>query len=235
MNSFHEKIELSCLSSGLGDTLTLTSVCKNLLSYGKKAKVILNKKIERFSILFDGLADVEISERNSHTPDIGCGHYATRKLRNFFEEADLLDNRPLVIHSNPESEKWAAEYLKNKPNPIIVVPNCAKQWHNVRSLPLEECSLAMVSMINSGCTPILCESSQNPVLIKAENKLTDLPLSKYICLLRKAGLYHGCNTGDMHLAIAVNASCMVIQPKNNPFFNEDEWNYKHPSIQYISI
>lgn len=230
-----QKIELSSSSSGLGDILLLTSVCKNLLAKNKKATVILPPKIERFSILFDGLADVEIGERNVHTPDIGSGHYATRKLRNFFEEADLLDNRPLVLHSNPESERWATEYLKNKPNPIIVVSNCAKQWHNVRSLSSEACSSAMESVINSGYTPILCESSKNPIFIESENKLTDLPLSKYICLLRKAGLYHGCNTGDMHLAIAVNASCTVIQPKNNPFFNEDEWNYKHPSIQYICI
>jgi hypothetical protein len=230
-----QKIELSSSSSGLGDILLLTSICKNLLAKNKKATVVLSPKVERFSILFDGLADVEIGERNNHIPDIGCGHYATRKLRNFFEEADLLDNRPLVLHSDIESERWAAEYLNNKPNPIIIVPNCSKQWHSVRSLSLEACSLAMESMINSGCTPILCESSENPVLIEMENKLTDLPLSKYICLLRKAGLYHGCNTGDMHLAIAVNASCMVIQPKNNPFFNEEEWNYKHPSIQYVSI
>lgn len=230
-----EKIELSCSSTGLGDILLLTSVCKNLLSKEKKAKIILPKKIERFSILFDGLADVEIGERDAHTPDIGGGHYSTRKLRNFFEEADLLDNKPLVLHSDKESEKWVNEYLADKKNPIIFVPYCAKQWHDVRSFKLEQCSYAIEKLIDIGLTPILCESSSNPVPISIENKLTDLPLSKYICLMRKVGNYYGCNTGDMHLAISVGATCCVIQPKNNPFFNENEWNYTHPSIQYISI
>jgi ADP-heptose:LPS heptosyltransferase len=228
-------IKLSCPSEGLGDTLILTCICKHLLANNKKPIVSLPAKIKRFSILFDGIADVIIEDVNQYLPDLGGGHYATRKLRNFFQHAELLDNRPLVLHSNQESEIWTANYLINKINPVIFVPHCAKQWHEVRSLKVDSYEQLFDKLISDGLTPIICQSSSNPVSIKYENILTDLELSKYICLLRKVGLYVGCNTGDMHLAISVGAHCQVIQPQNHPLFNADEWNYNHPSITYYQL
>lgn len=230
-----ERIKLSSPSHGLGDILLLTSVCKNLIAEGQKPFVSLPPKIERFSILFDGLADVLIEESCENTKDIGYGHYATRKLRNFFKEADCLDNRPLVLHTDENSERWVTEYLSNKKLPIIFVPHCAKNWHQVRSLNQNIIEDLFAKFLNSGHTPIVCQSSNNQVKLNYENTLTDLDLSKYICLLRRVGLYFGCNTGDMHLALSVGAVCTVFQPSNSPFFNESEWNYKHPSISYYNI
>lgn len=229
------KIELSSPSNGLGDVLLLTAVCKNLLARGELATVILPPQIERFSILFDGLASVEIREPTSFTPDIGSGHYATRKMRNLFPDADLRDNRPLVLHSDPEAEQWASDFLSKYKNPIIFVPHCAKQWHDVRSFSLERTVRSLDELIKLDYQPIICESSNNPIPICSEHILTDLSLSKYISLLRKVGHYFGCNTGDFHLAVAVGAISLVFQPKNNPFFNEEEWNYRHPSIEYIPL
>lgn len=230
-----ERIKLASSSCGLGDILLLTSICKNLIADSRKPIVSLPKKIERFKILFDGIADVVIEESSEYTKDIGDGHYSTRKLRNFFENADLLDNRPIVIHSNKESERWVENYLRDKTNPVIFVPHCAKNWHEVRSLKQNLIEDLFSKLLNLGYTPILCQSSNNLVNLNYENKLTDLELSKYICLLRKVGLYFGCNTGDMHLALSVGAVCNVFQPSNNPFFNENEWNYDHPSILYHNI
>jgi len=229
-------VKLSCPSHGLGDTLLLTSVCKHFLANKKKAVVSLPVKIQRFSILFDGLADVVIEDGNYHMPDIGGGHYATRKLRNFFPNAEHLDYRPLVLHSNPESEAWAAKYLADKPRPLIVVPNCAKQWHQVRSIePLQfKHLLYQVRMV--GFTPIICSNSSNPVVVdEGHHVLTDLDLSRYICLMRQAGQYFGCNTGDLHLAVAVGAECQVFQPSDHPLFSREEWDYKHPTIQYYKL
>lgn len=227
--------KLSSETSGLGDILLLTAVTKNLLSQSMPPSVSLPRQIERFSILFDGLADVTIEETKNYLSDIGSGHYATRKLRNFFSNAELLDNRPLVIHSNIESESWANNYLFDKKNPVIFVPNCSKHWHEIRSLKTDKAQLLIDKLINDGFTPIICQNSNNPTSIKNLHILTDLDLSKYISLLRKTGIYVGCNTGDMHLAIAVGASCSVFQPKNNSLFNEDDWNYKHPSIIYSPL
>lgn len=229
------KIKLSSSSHGLGDVLLLTGVAKHLLAQGHKPIISLPVKIQRFSILFDGLADVLIEENYQNLPDIGSGHYTTRKLRNFFPHADLLDNRPLVLHSNSESEIWAKNYLADKINPVIFVPHCAKQWHDVRSLKIHNCQRLINQLKEDGYTPITCQNSSNPTSLENCNILTDLDLSKYICLLRKVGIYFGCNTGDMHLAVAVGASCQVMQPKNHPLFNETEWNYDHPSITYYQL
>lgn len=229
------KIELSSPSNGLGDILLLTAVCKNLLARGEKATVVLPPQIQRFSILFDGLADVEIREPTSFTPDIGGGHYATRKLRNFFQDADLLDNRPLVLHSDPESEQWAEDFLQNKKGSIIFVPYCAKQWHHVRSFNLQKAVKCFDQLLEMGYQPIICESSNNPSLIRSRENLIDLPLSKYISLLRRVGSYFGCNTGDFHLAAAVGAYCTVFQPQNHPLFNREEWDYKSSCIDYLPL
>jgi ADP-heptose:LPS heptosyltransferase len=226
------KIKLSSSSHGLGDILLLTSVAKHLLAANKKAVVSLPVKVQRFAILFDGLADIIIEENDQYLKDIGGGHYATRKLRNFFEHAELLDNRPLVLHSDPDSEAWASNYLADKKRPFIFVPHCAKQWHDVRSLNPQNYEGFIQQLKDDGCTPIICQNSSNPVSTNEKNVLTDLDLSKYICLLRKVGNYLGCNTGDMHLAIAVGATCFVLQPKGHPLFNESEWNYQHPAIIY---
>lgn len=228
-------IKLSCPSQGLGDTLILTSVCKHLIANKKKVEVSLPVNIKRFSILFDGLADVIIEDSSYHLPDIGGGHYATRKLRNFFENSELLDNRPLVLHSNKESEIWVENYLSDKVNPIIFVPHCAKQWHEVRSLKIHDYIPLINQLKEEYFTPIICQNSSNPISSNYVNILTDLELSKYISLLRRVGNYIGCNTGDMHLAIAVGATCKVIQPENHLLFNADEWNYNHPSIQYYKL
>lgn len=230
-----ERIKLSSPSHGLGDILLLTGVCKNLIAKNEKPIVALSNKVKRFEILFDGLADVVIEETSNHTQDIGCGHYTTRKLRNFFQNAESLDNRPLVLHSNESSEKWVDEYLQDKKSPIIYVPHCAKHWHEVRSLKQPVIEKLLEKFLNSGCTPILCQSEDNQVNVSYKNTLTNLDLSKYICLLRRIGVYFGCNTGDMHLAVSVGSICNVFQPKNNPFFNESEWNYQHPSITYHNL
>jgi hypothetical protein len=228
-----ETIILGSPSTGLGDILLLTSVCKHLLKTSIKVKVELPHSKERFAHLFEGLAQVELKDECHITPDIGGGHYATRKLRHFFgNSADNLDNRPLVLYSDPESERWVSEYLKDKPNPVIFVSACSKQWDSVRSMPRELADGVLGMLNDAGYTPILCSYSENVMELDCQYQLTDLPLVKYICLLRRVGRYVGCNTGDMHLAVAVGAKTEVFQPFDHPLFNESEWNYKHPTINY---
>ena len=181
-------------SQGMGDNILLTSIIKY---FPNQITIQLPVEKKRFSILFEGLANVEITNSIQTIQDLGpCGeHYSTRKLRNFFgEDALLLDNRPLVLYSDIESEKWVAEYLKDKPNPAIFVPTCSPQWKNVRNLP-ESIAKNLFNQISEKFTPIVCQSSSNFLDI-GEHQLTDLDIKKYICLLRKAGIYFGANTGD---------------------------------------
>ena len=207
-------------TSGLGDILLLTSICK----YAPMQFTIqLPPAQERFSCLFKGLANIEITKQITTLEDIGAGHYATRKLRGLFENADILDNSPLVLYSDPESEEWAINYLvkecDGKPS-VIFQSDCSPQWRHVRSIP-ESISVQIKEQL----------TSQNVHVIDA-SELTKLDLKKYTCLMRKVGRYVGSNTGDFHLAVAVGAMCNVYEPKNNKFFQDYEWNYRHPSILY---
>ena len=52
-------MKISSSTSGLGDTLLLTSICRNMPN---KLTVQLPTTQSRFSILFDGLAQVELCQ-----------------------------------------------------------------------------------------------------------------------------------------------------------------------------
>ena len=218
-------------TSGLGDVLLLTAICKYFPS---KFTIQLPKEKERFKILFTGLAEVEICDQSEiqTLQDLGTGHYATRKLRNFFGDvADGMDNRPLVLYSNPEDEKWAYEFLKDIGPAAVVTPTCSKEWASVRNMPQKAIDYAINRIKSTGAKPIICQSSANRIET-SEKELVDLDLSKYISLLRRVGGYCGANTGDEHLATAVGCMTYVFQPKDGNGFVSSEWNYDHPCSSY---
>lgn len=217
-------------SDGLGDILLLTAACK---LFPQQITIQLPFKNERFAFLFDGLAkNVEITNDIIKIPNIGGGHYAQQMLRNFISYAEDVDFRPLTLFSDMESELWVSNFLKEIKNPIIFVPNCSKQWHAVRSLNINLNEQILKFFSDAQMTPILCTSSSNDIDLQGILKITDLDLKKYTCLLRRVSRYVGCNTGDMHLAIATGCTVEVFQPKTNSFFNEIEWNYNHSTIIY---
>lgn len=225
-------MKISSPTYGLGDTLILTSVCKY---FPKTFTVQLPPEKSQYSILFDHLAEVEICEKEkmTHLPDIGSGHFATRKLRNFFgDDADGLDNRPLVLFSDKDSEIWASRFLKDKRDPCIVVKNCSKFWSKTRSIP-DDLFPVILETIKKTHTPIVCQSSLNYTETK-EIEFIDLDLKKYIALLRQTGFYYGPNTGDEHLAAGVGCRTVVWQPKDCQNFQSSEWNYHHPNSVYLN-
>lgn len=216
-------------TSGLGDLLLLTSICKY---FPNKFTIQIPENKIKYSILFSGLADIEITNNINTLPDIGFGHYSTRKLRNFFkEDAEILDNRPLVLYSDLDSERWADNFLKQFNNPIIFTPNCSKQWSNVRNIPND----LATDILSSNKDMILMINSDNEFSSEYKIKLIDLDLKKMICLFRKVGIYVGCNTGDEHLATAVGCNTFVYQPKSSLSFNPEEWNYRHRNSNYINF
>ena len=234
-------IKLMSDQHGLGDTLLFTPVIKHLKARNIDCEFFLPIEKERFKIIFDGLCNVNLISKEEEskmeaTKNIGfSGTYILRKLKNFFEDSECLDIRPLVLHTKQESELWAFNFTKEIKKPVIFVPNCSKQWHHARSLNEKLSASILNDLLKNGFTPIICESSDNPCSLNYKLKLTDLDLSKYISLLRRVGIYFGCNTGDMNLAISVGAICHVFEPVNNPFFNKAEYDYNHPSIIYYDI
>lgn len=223
---------LSSSTNGLGDVLFLTAVAKAV----KDATVQLPTHAKRFSILFDKLAKVEIiGEQDLRPiPDIGSGHYVRRKLRGIFgEAAESMCVRPVVLHTNPESEIWAREYLSDKPFPSIFVPTCSPRWKSTRNIPIHLANAIYKKMQDTGRTPIVCQSSSNFLDI-GEHQLVDLDLSKYICLCRQVAESFTANTGDEHLMTAVGGKTFVYQPADHSLFNHAEWNYSHPNSTYFT-
>jgi len=221
-------------TSGLGDTLLLSSCCRY---FPNKFTIQLPKGKERFACLFQGLAEVEIVEEKDiiQIPDIGePAHYATMKLRNFFGEiADRMDNRPLCLYSDLDSEKFADEYLKGKKKPVIFVPTCSPFWKRVRNIVPVLARQIYNSLVEQGYTPIVCQSSANFLDI-GEHQLTDLDLRSYICLMRRVKIVHTANTGDETLATALGCNVTCYQPQDHQWFQGWQWNFNHPNNTYYT-
>lgn len=226
------KISSPAGSQGLGDNLLLTPILRALPN---KLTVQLPIEQSRFSILFHGLANVELCQPHELIPlqDTGGGPYVKRKLRTLFgNDAENMDIRPLVLYSDPDSNRFSAEYLKDKPNPVIVCPFVSKKWSNVRDLPMEIAQEIISGAKLKGQTPIVVQSDSNQEW--PCDTLNDLELPKLICLLRRAGRMAGANTGVQHLAIAVGCLVDVYEPEDGPLFQSWEWRYDHPSIKYYT-
>jgi hypothetical protein len=217
---------------GLGDNLLLTPILKALPN---KLTVQLPVEQSRFKILFHGLADVELCQPHELIPvnDVGDGPYARRKLRALFgSDAETMDIRPVVLYADPDSNNFAADYLKDKPNPIIICPFVSKKWSNVRDLPFDTIQEILWCAKLKNQTPIIVQSDSDAKWDCAT--LNNLELPKLICLLRQVGRYVGSNTGVQHLAIAVGCLTDVYEPEDGPLFQSSEWRYDSPSIKYYT-
>jgi ADP-heptose:LPS heptosyltransferase len=218
-------------SAGLGDVLLFTSICKY---FPMKFTVQLYPEISRFAILFDHIAEVEITDFVNVLPDINnpSSHCSIEKLRNFFgKDADKFNHLPLVLHFNENSQKKALSILEGIKNPIVFNPFCSKRWSHIRNMPQEHIETTIKQFQTQGVTPIGCYHSDNYKKISGiDNQLIDLDLSVYIHLLRIAGQYVGSNTGDMHLAAAVGCKVYCFNPPSQPEFDHKNWLYNHPSI-----
>jgi hypothetical protein len=86
----------------------------------------------------------------------------------------LLDNRPLVLYSDIESEEWVYNYLKINQNQLLlhrcVLPNAK----DVRGMKIDLTQDIINQLQNSGHTPILCLSSKYEYDINYKNTLKDL-------------------------------------------------------------
>jgi len=227
------KYSIGSSQYGLGDVLLLTTIAKHLPN---KLTVQIPSQYSRFSILFDGLADVEITAEDKIMPiqDIGLGHYARRKLRSLFgSDAEYMDIRPLVLYSDRDSEKWVCEYLLDKPNPIIICPFVSKAWSQVRNLPFDIVQEILGQAKLHNQTPIFVQSETDQEW--GHHTLNNLELCKLICLIRKVGQIATANTGVYHLATALSAKIYCFQPEDGPLFNSTEWCYEStPTIQHYT-
>ena len=218
-------------STGLGDILLFTGVLKY---FPMQHTIQLLPEVSRFDILFDHIANVEITDSPDKFPDImnTVTHYGTAKLRNFMGSlADTCHPLPLVLHFDIDAHEKALSILDGIKNPVIFNPYCAKHWSHVRNMPSKLVDHVVAELQYEGKTPIGCYSSKNYQEVTGVKKeVLDLDLSTYIHLLRIVGEYTGTNTGDMHLAAAVGCKVTCYNPPSRPEFNHINWLYNHPTV-----
>jgi hypothetical protein len=218
-------------AAGLGDVLLFTAICKH---FPMQHTIQLYPEISRFRILFDHLANVEITEDVNVLKDVKnpSAHASVEKLRNFFgKTADTCNPLPLVLHFDIDAHEKAVNILEGIEKPVIFNPYCAKRWAHVRNMPKDVIDLALNQIKYNKQTPIGCYSSKNHQEVTGVKKeIIDLDLSTYIHLLRIVGEYFGTNTGDMHLAAAVGCKINCYNPPSQSVFNHINWLYKHPTV-----
>ena len=218
-------------STGLGDILLFTGVLKY---FPMQHTIQLLPEVSRFSILFDGLAKVEITENIQQFKDVNypVTHASTEKLRGFIgSTADTCNPLPLVLHFDIDAHERAISILEGIKNPVIFNPYCAKHWSHMRNMPAKLSEIVVEELKYEGKTPIGCYSSKNYQEVTGVNKqVLDLDLSTYIHLLRIVGEYVGTNTGDMHLAAAVGCKITCYNPPSQSQFNHKHWLYNHPTV-----
>lgn len=221
-------------STGLGDILLFTGVLKY---FPMQHTMQLLPEVARFSILFDGLAEIEITENILQLEDINypSAHASTEKLRNFFGSlADTCNPLPLVLHFDIDAHEKAISILEGIDNPVIFNPYCAKHWSHVRNMPQKLVEEVVKKLKHEGKTPIGCYSSKNyQEVTGVQKEVFDLDLSTYIHLLRIVGEYVGTNTGDMHLAAGVGCKITCYNPPSQAQFNHKNWLYQHPTVKNI--
>jgi hypothetical protein len=203
---------------GLGDTLLLTPICRQ-----KKCVVQLSPKVERFTCLFQNLAEVEIVEDPVRTSMQGCGHIAMRMLR-----ALGLNHKDYIPQINVPNVDLTQhlDVLKD----VVVVPNCCSRWKHIREMPENWDHLLKRTKIS------FCQFgiSDNCTFLGGQTKL-DIPLDVLAAIYHRSGKYIGVDTGDSHLMLAVGGKCIILHPPNGKSYQPNSWHYESDRVRYINF
>lgn len=203
-------------SSGLGDILSLTIVCKHFPGL----TVQLHPAYERFAFLFRGLCDkVELTQSPVHTKGIFIedATFGQSMLHAFGYTGE--DTTPFIF---VDTEKYEQAKLKIKDikKPLIFKPNCSKRWSHIREYSSKYVQEELNKYITQGYTPIQVGINENFTPYEGCMHWPDISLEELAALYKAVGFYFGTDTGDYHLMIAVGGKAVALIPgKNYPDYN----------------
>lgn len=219
------KIGTPKTSSGMGDVLLLTSICKHI----PNTTVELFPPAEKFKIFFDNICEkVIITENAFVTPDIPPGHFAQQKLR-FYN----IENKCYLPYVNikPEYILRGNELISRYRNPIVFVANCAK--HSKNREPHKSYFQPIIDSLSDSYSILQFGLSHNFAEYKHTIPIVDCSIYDLICYYSVIKKFVGVDTGDTHLMIAVGGSCDIFIPTNQYIRNSNWWNYNNYShIKY---
>jgi len=209
-------------SSGLGDVLLLTAVCKHFPGL----TVQLHPNYQRFAFLFDGLCEkVEFTTTPVHTLGMRPHKTVTEGMLEDFGYHGK-DTTPFIFVNRDDYEQ-AKQELKHIKNPIVVKANCSSRWKDVRQYDINYVQKEVNKLILAGFTPIQFGISDNFTPLDGCIHMIDVDIQKLSAIYKVIGHYFGTDTGDMHLMIAVGGTCTVLVPeKNHLEYNPDQFVHK---------
>jgi len=206
-------------SSGLGDVLLLTAICKHF----PDVIVQLHPDYSRFAFLFNGLCkQVELTTTPIHTPAMKENFTVTEAMLAEFGYFGK-DTTPFIFvdRDNYEQAKQELKYIKN---PIVVKANCSSRWKHVRQYDINYVQKEVNKLILAGFAPIQFGISDNFTPLDGCIHMIDVDIQKLSAIYKVIGHYFGTDTGDMHLMIAVGGTCTVLVPeKNHLEYNPDQF------------
>jgi hypothetical protein len=221
-------IGTSRYSSGMGDILLLTSICKHI----KNVTVELYPHAEKYKIFFDNICEkVVISDNAFVTKDSPPGHFSQQKLRSLgFENVCYL---PYIYPKSEYLEKGLS-LIKNYKNPIAFVANCAK--HSQNREPSKEYLQKIINEYSKKYTVLQFGLSNNFTEFNNTIPIKDVSLYDLICYYIAIKNFIGVDTGDSHLMIALGGKCDILIPSDQSIRNQEWWDYKgYTNINYYSF
>lgn len=206
-------------SSGLGDVLLLTAICKHF----PDVIVQLHPDYSKFAFLFNGLCKrVELTTTPIHTPGMKENCTVTEGMLAEFGYFGK-DTTPFIFVDG-HNYKQAKEKLKHIKNPIAIKANCSKRWSHVREYNINYIQDRVNELVLKGFTPIQFGISDNFTPLNNCIHMIDVELPELAALYKVIGIYFGVDTGDAHLMISVGGSCTILVPeKNHLEYNPDQF------------
>ena len=169
-------------SSGLGDILLLTAICKHF----PDVIVQLHPNYSKFAFLFDGICKrVEFTTSPIHTPGMKDNYTVTEAMLAEFGYFGK-DTIPFIF-VNPDQYEQAKQELKHIKNPIAVKANCAARWKHVREYNINYVQEEVNKLILAGFTPIQFGVSDNFTPLNGCIHMIDVDIQKLSAIYKVIG------------------------------------------------
>lgn len=213
-------------STGMGDILLLTAICKHIPDCIVELKPEL-KKFERF--FFGQCKSLIYKDEPLDLKNTGNVHYAKAKMAGV-GMGDLC-YLPKVQVSKEEIDKGKKLIAKFK-NPVAFVPNTSAKFKSTREIPVEVWNEILDKLkekhdiLQFGLSSNFTEFSQaTPIL--------DLDITELICYYSAIGSYYGVETGDKHLMLACGGTINVARSKK--YIGHYRWIYETEKEKTICL
>lgn len=213
-------------STGMGDILLLTSICKIVPGV---AVELLPESAKFMRFFRDQCSEVIFKNDPMDLPNIGNDHYARAKMRGLGMENEC--HLPRVVISDTEKDT-AKEMIMQYRSPVVFVPNCSKKWSSVRELP-KDFWMPILDNLAEEHDILQFGLSSNFTSFPQTIPMPDINLRELILYYYACGKYYGVETGDKHLMLACGGEINVA--RSNKYKDHHRWIYESSREKTLGV